>query len=31
MIEEMVANDHQEAMQVALLKKNGYSVSVSIE
>ena len=31
MIEEMVANDHQEARQVALLKKNGYAVSVSIE
>jgi GDPmannose 4,6-dehydratase len=31
MIEEMVANDHQEAMQVALLKQNGYAVSVSIE
>jgi GDPmannose 4,6-dehydratase len=31
MIEEMVANDHQEAKQVALLKQNGYSVSVSIE
>lgn len=31
MIEEMVANDHQEAKQVALLKQNGYAVSVSIE
>jgi GDPmannose 4,6-dehydratase len=31
MIVEMVANDHQEAKQVALLKQNGYSVSVSIE
>ena len=31
MIVEMVANDHQEAKQVALLKQNGYVVSVSIE
>jgi GDPmannose 4,6-dehydratase len=31
MITEMVSNDHQEAKQVALLKQNGYAVSVSIE
>jgi GDPmannose 4,6-dehydratase len=31
MITEMIANDHQEAKQVALLKQNGYVVSVSIE
>jgi GDPmannose 4,6-dehydratase len=31
MITEMVANDYQEAKQVALLKQNGYAVSVSIE
>jgi len=31
MIAEMIANDHSEAKQVALLKQNGYDVSVSIE
>ncbi|SNX29361.1 GDPmannose 4,6-dehydratase [Polynucleobacter meluiroseus] len=31
MIEEMVSNDHSEAKQVALLKQNGYVVSVSVE